>query len=29
MGFVLMIGVCYLIEIFLVHPDWGRLPTIP
>jgi manganese transport protein len=25
MVFVLMIGVCYLIEIFLVHPDWGQI----
>ncbi len=25
MVFVLMIGVCYLIEIFLVHPDWRQI----
>jgi manganese transport protein len=25
MIFVLMIGVCYLIEIFLVHPDWRQI----
>ena len=25
MVFVLVIGVCYLIEIFLVHPDWGQI----
>jgi manganese transport protein len=25
MVFVLMIGVCYLVEIFLVHPDWGQI----
>jgi manganese transport protein len=25
MVFVLAIGVCYLIEIFLVHPDWGQI----
>ena len=25
MVFVLVIGLCYLIEIFLVHPDWGQI----
>src|SRR5271168_1796608 len=25
MVFVLVIGVCYLVEIFLVHPDWGQI----
>src|ERR1700749_1486014 len=25
MAFVLVIGVCYLLEIFLVHPDWGQI----
>ncbi len=25
MVFVLAIGICYLIEIFLVHPDWGQI----
>ena len=25
MVFVLVIGVCYLIEIFFVHPDWGQI----
>jgi manganese transport protein len=25
MVFVLLIGVCYLIEIFLVHPDWRQI----
>ena len=25
MVFVLVIGLCYLVEIFLVHPDWGQI----
>jgi manganese transport protein len=25
MAFVLVIGVCYLAELFLVHPDWGQI----
>jgi manganese transport protein len=25
MVFVLLIGLCYLVEIFLVHPDWGQI----
>src|ERR1700734_1973174 len=25
MGFVLVIGLCYLVEIFLVHPDWRQI----
>jgi manganese transport protein len=25
MAFVLVIGVCYLVEIFLVHPDWRQI----
>ena len=25
MVFVLVIGVCYLVEIFLVHPDWRQI----
>jgi manganese transport protein len=25
MLFVLVIGACYLLEIFLVHPDWGQI----
>jgi manganese transport protein len=27
MGFVCIIGVCYAIEIFLVHPDWKAIAT--
>ncbi len=25
MVFVLVIGLCYMVEIFLVHPDWGQI----